>query len=130
LPEQVAFVPIDFDTQTLEAIFTGTAIDLSRQTIFVIERRSDIECAEKLMEVVAKRGAPWLFGPKPANTPSFLKPLHLNLLEDVGNAEYQARYLKPLERNLVVTEAERIVQATVIRPRYIIERLDRELFCL
>ena len=70
LPEQVTFVPIDFDTQSLE----------------------------------------------PSSAASFLKPFHLHLIADVGNAEYQASYLKPLGRNLVVSEAERIIQATVICP--------------
>ncbi len=154
LPEQVTFVPIDFDTQSLEAVLTRTAFNLSRPTVFVwegvtqylsqeavrrtlafvgtsapgsilvftyvlksiIERRSDIPGAEKLMDVVAKRGAPWLFGLEPSSVPSFLQPFHLHLIADVGNAEYQTRYLKPLGRNLVVSEAERIIQATVICP--------------
>jgi methyltransferase (TIGR00027 family) len=154
LPEQVTFVPIDFDTQSLEAVLTRTAFDPSRPAVFVwegvtqylsqeavrrtlafvgtsapgsilvftyvlksiIERRSDIPGAEKLMEVVAKRGSPWLFGLEPSSAASFLKPFHLHLVADVGNAEYQASYLKPLGRNLVVSEAERIIQATVICP--------------
>ena len=154
LPEQVTFVPIDFDTQSLEAVFTGTAFDPSRPVLFVwegvtqylseeavrrtlafvgksapgsilvftyvlksiIERRSDIPGAEKMMDVVAKRGAPWLFGLEPSSVASFLKPFHLHLIADVGNADYQVRYLKPLGRNLVVSEGERIVQATVICP--------------
>ncbi len=154
LPEQVTFVPIDFDTQSLEAVFIGTAFDPSRPVLFVwegvtqylseeavrrtlafvgtsapgsilvftyvlksiIERRSDIPGAEKLMDVVAKRGAPWLFGLEPSNVASSLKPFHLHLIEDVGNVDYQVRYLKPLGRNLVVFEGERIVQATVICP--------------
>jgi len=41
---------------------------------------------------------------------------HLNLTADVGNAEYQARYLGPLGRKLVVSECERTVQATVLCP--------------
>jgi len=154
LPEQVTFLPIDFDTQSLEAVFTGTAFDPCRPVVFVwegvtqylseeavrrtlafvgtsapgsilvftyvlksiIERRSDLPGADKLMDVVAKRGAPWLFGLEPSGVPSFLKPFHLRLIVDVGNAEYQANYLKPLGRNLVVSECERSVQTTVIRP--------------
>ena len=82
----------------------------------IIERRSDIPGADKMMDVVAKNNAPWLFGLEPSCIPSFLKPFHLHLIADVGNAEYQASYLKPLGRNLAVSEGERIVQATVIRP--------------
>lgn len=154
LPEHVTFIPIDFDTQSLEDVLTGTTFDPSRPVVFVwegvtqylseeavrrtlafvgksapgsilvftyvlksiIERRSDIPGADKLMDVVAKRGAPWLFGLEPSCVASFLQPFRLHAIADVGNAEYQARYLKPLRRNLVVFEGERIVQATVIRP--------------
>ena len=122
LPENVTFVPIDFDTQSLEFALTGTAFDLSRPVVFVwegvsqylseeavcrtltfvgksapgsilvftyvlksiVERRSDIPGADKLMEVVAKNNAPWLFGLEPANVQSFLKPFHLDLIAEVG----------------------------------------------
>jgi methyltransferase (TIGR00027 family) len=154
LPQQVTFVPIDFDTQSLGAVLAGTTLDTSKLATFVwegvtqylseeavrrtlafvgslapesilvftyvlqsiIERRSNIAGAEKLMEVVAKRGSPWLFGLEPSCVASYLAPFHLKLIADVGNAEYQASYLKPLGRKLVVSECERVVQATALRP--------------
>jgi methyltransferase (TIGR00027 family) len=154
LPEHVTFIPIDFETQSLEAVFTGTAFDPERPVVFVwegvtqylseeavrrtlafvgtsapgsilvftyvlksmIERRSDIAGADKMMDVVAKNHAAWLFGLEPSRVPSYLSPFHLQVIADVGNAEYQARYLKPLGRDLVVSECERIVQATVLGP--------------
>jgi methyltransferase (TIGR00027 family) len=82
----------------------------------IIERRSDLPGAEKLMEVVAKRGSAWMFGLEPSRVASYLSPFHLSLIADVGNAEYQTRYLGPLERKLVVSECERIAQATVTCP--------------
>jgi len=82
----------------------------------VVERRSRIPGAERLMDVVANNNAPWLFGLEPSGVPSFLRPFNLSLIADVGNTEYQASYLGPLGRNLVVSECERVVQATVIRP--------------
>jgi hypothetical protein len=42
-----------------------------------------------------------------------LKSFRLALIADVGDADYQDRYLKPVERNLVVFEGERIVHAIV-----------------
>jgi methyltransferase (TIGR00027 family) len=149
LPEHVAFVPIDFDTQSLETVFAGTAFEPSRPVMFIwegvtryiteeavrrtisfvgksapgsiivctyilksiIERRSGIPDADKLMDVVAKN-APWIFGLEPTSIPAFLKPYCLSLIADVGNADYQEKYLKPLGRNLVVFEGERIVLAT------------------
>jgi methyltransferase (TIGR00027 family) len=154
LPEQVTFVPIDFDTQSLEDVLTGTTYDRSNPALFVwegvtqyltekavrrtltfvgasapgsilvltyvlksiIERRSDLPGATKLMEMIAKRGSSWLFGLDSSSVASYLLPFHLNLIADVGNADYQARYLEPLERKLVVSECERIAQATVMCP--------------
>jgi len=153
LPEHVAFVPIDFETQSLEDVLPWEAFDPSRPAVFVwegvtpyiseeavrrtlafvgksalgsiliftyalksiIERRSNIPDADKMMDYLAKNNIPWLFGLEPSRVPSFLKPFHLNPTADVGNADYQARYLKPLGRTLVVSESERIVQAIVIR---------------
>lgn len=154
LPKQIAFLPIDFDTQSLEAVFTGTTFDPASPAIFVwegvtqylseeavrqtlafvgdlapgsilvftyvlksfIERRSDIPGADKMMDMVAKRGAPWLFGLEPSSVASYLSSFHLRLLADVGNADYQANYFKPAGRKLVVSECERIAQATVKCP--------------
>jgi methyltransferase (TIGR00027 family) len=151
LPENVTYIPIDFDTQSLEAVFTGTSFDPSRPAVFIwegvtqyiteeavrrtlafvgkscpgsillftyvlksiIERSPDFPGADHLMDVVAK-SSPWIFGLKPSSIPAFLQPFHLALMADVGNADYQEKYLKPLKRALVVTEGERIVQATVI----------------
>lgn len=153
LPGNVTFVSIDFDKESLATVFTGTAFDASKPSVFVwegvtqylseeavcrtlafvgtsapgsilvftyvlqsiIERRSDLAGAVKLMDTVAKRGAAWLFGLEPSHVASYLAPFHLDLIADVGNAEYQTRYLKPLGRELVVSECERIAQATVLR---------------
>ena len=153
LPDQVIFVPIDFDQENLETALAGTTFDRSSPAVFVwegvtqylteeavrrtlafvgtsapgsilvftyvlksiIERRSDLPGATKLMETVAKRGGAWLFGLEPSEVASYLAPFHLTLNADVGNAEYQASYLKSLKRNLVVSECERVAQATVTR---------------
>jgi methyltransferase (TIGR00027 family) len=150
LPDHVTFIPIDFDTQTLEAVLSGAAFDPCRPAVFIwegvtqylseedvrqtltfvgksapesiivftyvlksiIERRSDIPGADKMMDVVAKY-APWVFGLEPSGVPEFLKSFRLALIADVGDADYQDRYLKPVERNLVVFEGERIVHAIV-----------------
>jgi methyltransferase (TIGR00027 family) len=76
----------------------------------VVERRSDIPGADRMMDSVASR-APWIFGLEPSGVAAFLHPFHLALVEDVGNADYQERYLKPLGRNLVVSEIERTALA-------------------
>jgi methyltransferase (TIGR00027 family) len=78
----------------------------------VIERHSEIPGARQMMDSMA-HSAPWIFGLEPSSLAAFLKPFHLTRSEDVGNADYQAKYLKPLRRDLVVFEGERIVKATV-----------------
>lgn len=154
LPENVSYLPIDFDSQTLESVFSKTAFDSSQPAVFiwegvtqyiseasvrktlafvgqcapgsrliftyvlrsVIERRSNIAGADKIMDRVANGNAAWVFGLEPADVPSFLQPFHLSLIEDVGSADYQAKYLKPLGRDLFVSEMERVVQAVVTQP--------------
>jgi methyltransferase (TIGR00027 family) len=153
LPKNVTFIPIDFDTQTLDAVFAGKGFDPSKPAVFIwegvtqyiseeavrqtlsfvgksapgsiilftyvlrsiIERHSDIPDAGKMMDAVAKNSTPWIFGLEPSTLQAFLQPFHLSLVADVGNADYQEKYLQPLKRNLTVFEGERIVQAIVAR---------------
>jgi O-methyltransferase involved in polyketide biosynthesis len=68
----------------------------------IIERRSDIPGADQLMDFVAN-DSPWIFGLEPSSIPDFLKAFHLALIADVGNADYQEKYLKPMGRKLVVS---------------------------
>ncbi|MFZ1411445.1 MAG: class I SAM-dependent methyltransferase [Micropruina sp.] len=58
---------------------------------------------------------PWLFGLDPHHLSSFLDAFGLALLDDVGDAEYQDRYLNPIGRALVVSAGERVALA-VVRP--------------
>jgi methyltransferase (TIGR00027 family) len=150
LPGHVTFVPIDFDTQTLEAVLAGTTFDRSRPALFIwegvtqyisedgvrrtldfvgksapgssivftyvlksiIERRSDIPNADRMMDRVAEQ-APWIFGLEPSGIQPYLEIFHLLLVEDVGSADYQEKYLKPLGRDMEVFEGERIAHAVV-----------------
>jgi methyltransferase (TIGR00027 family) len=151
LPAHVTFIPIDFDTQTLEDAFAGTGFDRSRPAVVVweavtqylpeeavrgtlafvggsapgsvlaftyvlrsiIEHRSNLPGAEKLMKFAAQ-GAPFVFGFEPDTLAEYLKPFNLALAADVGNTDYQAKYLQPLGRALVVTEGERVAVARVV----------------
>jgi methyltransferase (TIGR00027 family) len=150
LPGHVTFVPIDFDTQPLEAVLAGTTFDRSRLAQFIwegvtqyisedavrrtldfvgmsapgssivftyvlkiiIERRSDIPNADKMMDRVAEQ-SPWIFGLEPSGIRSYLETFHLKLVEDAGSADYQEKYLKPLGRDVEVFEGERIAHAAV-----------------
>jgi len=150
LPANLTYLPMDFDAQSLEEVFSGTTLDASKPAVFiweavtqyvseqavrrtlafvgksasgsillftyvlrsVIERRSEIPDADRLMDVVAKQSA-WVFGLDPAQVAQFIQPHHLVLAEEVGNANYQERYLKPIGRDLPVFAGERVVQAVV-----------------
>lgn len=63
---------------------------------------------------MAKQGAPWLFCLEHASLALLLEPFHLCLLTDMGNMDYQAPYFKPMKLVLVVSEMERIAQATIL----------------
>lgn len=80
----------------------------------VIERRSTIPGARKMMDYIENNNAAWIFGLDPETIAGYLKPFHLELFADVGNSDYQATYLRPLQRNLTVSEIERIAQARVV----------------
>jgi methyltransferase (TIGR00027 family) len=79
----------------------------------VVERRSQIPGADKMMDAIAKRGAPWVFGLEPSGVEALLREFGLCLVADDGGADYERKYLKPLKRELSVSEVERIVQARV-----------------
>jgi methyltransferase (TIGR00027 family) len=151
LPRNVTFVPIDFNTQTLESVFAGTSFDSSKRAVFIweggtqyitedavrrtlafvgksapgstiaftyvlksiIDGNSDVPGARRLMTEVAKQGAPWIFGLDPLSIGEFLTPFNLALKADVGSADYQELYLKPINRKLAVSECERIAAAVV-----------------
>jgi methyltransferase (TIGR00027 family) len=55
----------------------------------------------------------WIFGFDRAELPEDLRRLGLELLEDVGAEDYQARYLAPLQRKLTVFQIERIAHVRV-----------------
>jgi hypothetical protein len=79
----------------------------------VIERRSQITEANKIKDSIADH-ARWIFGLEPTELQSYLQPYYLALLADVGNADYQEKYLQPLKRKLEVFEGERVAQAVVV----------------
>ena len=70
-----------------------------------IERKT--ESAKKLMDWSEKKKYPFIFGINPSEIASFLKGYSLEIIEDVGTEFYQEKYLKPVNRNIVILEAER-----------------------
>ena len=65
------------------------------------------------LKVQLRSAEPWLFGLDPERLASFLNDCGLQLLNDVGDAEYQERYLIPIGRHLLVDPGERVALAIV-----------------
>ena len=80
----------------------------------VIEGRSSIRGADRLMNVFSKDSAPWLFGIEPNEVAAFLSNFRLTLREDVGHADYDRTYLRPIGRSDVVSKIERVAVACAV----------------
>ncbi len=71
------------------------------------------EWFEPFIAFAERVGSPLVFGLDPAELGSYLADRGLTLVEDIGAADYQERYLKPLGRELSVFEGERAAFARV-----------------
>jgi len=87
--------------------------------VFTYVRRGIIDgtyCPEwfRRFESFARRvGSPLTFGLDPDGLDQYLADRGLTLIDDVGAAEYQDRYLKPIGREMSVFEGERVAFAEV-----------------
>lgn len=68
---------------------------------------------EKLFATLKAAGEQWTFGLEPAHLTSFLKHRGLELEQDIGSAEYRARYLPQVSRIMRGYEFYRIAIARV-----------------
>jgi methyltransferase (TIGR00027 family) len=69
--------------------------------------------SDRLMRELEQRGEPWCFGIEPSEIARFLAKRGLNLIEDVGAADYRRRYLNPSGREMSLFEGERVAVAEV-----------------
>ena len=87
--------------------------------VFTYVRRGIIDGSDRpewfgsFLSLASRIGSPFLFGFDRAELGQYLCDCGLELVEDVGAAEYQDRYLKPLGRKLNVFDGERAVYARV-----------------
>lgn len=79
----------------------------------VIDRTSNIAGADFLMNYFEMGEQTWNFGLNPSDISDFVNQYNLTLIEDVGASYYLENYLKPLGRNLYVSEMERIIYARI-----------------
>jgi len=68
---------------------------------------------EAFRKSARRRPAAWHFGIEPSRLEAFLRAHGLTLYEDVGDEEHLVRYVRPLGRELAVSEIERVARAGV-----------------
>lgn len=90
---------------------SGSMVVFSYILKSIIDQTSDIPGADTILNYFESKSHPWIFGLDPNSLNDFLASFHLTLVEDIGASYYQEHYLKPLNRNLVVSKIERIAYA-------------------
>lgn len=92
----------------------GSRIVFSRVRQGIIDGTDRPAWMERFLPLAEKLGSPWLFGIGGNELAQFLAERGYQLIEDVGTAEYQRRYLNPAGRELSVFEGERVATAEVM----------------
>ena len=80
----------------------------------LIDGSVPFEATERITAEVRRQGEPWIFGIQPGELSPYLAARGLELVTDVGAADYRARYLEPAGRKLALFEGERVAVAQVI----------------
>lgn len=80
----------------------------------IIDGSAQSELGQKLISLAQQLGEPWVFGFKKDEIPRYLAERGLVPIEDVGDVDYQKRYLKPIGLQLNVFKIERIMFARCI----------------
>jgi len=94
----------------------GSAIVFTYVRQGLIDGTDRPEWMGPFLSFASKVGSPMIFGLDQAELAPYLADRGLELLEDVGTADYQERYLEPIGRSLNVFDGERAAYAQVIRP--------------
>ncbi len=83
----------------------------------IIDGSVTVAGGRRMLARLERVGEPWIFGIDPTELGQYLAARGLTFVQDVGEAEYRARYLDPLGRRMNVFEGERVVLAQVADPR-------------
>ncbi len=90
--------------------------------VFTYVRRGIIDGTDRpewmgsFLALAGRLGSPMIFGLDQAELGPYLSQRGLNLVDDVGAADYQDLYLKPVGRELDVFDGERVAFARVRQP--------------
>ncbi len=79
----------------------------------VIAKRFHPDRSEAFRKSASRQPEPWYFGIDPSQLTTFLARHGLTLCDDSGAQEHLARYLRPLGRELAVSEIERVARVAV-----------------
>ena len=79
----------------------------------IIEGSARSSIDQRIMKRVARRGMPWVFGIDGQRLGEWLNQRGFKLIDQAGGADYRARYLDPVGRQLNIYMGERIVLAEV-----------------
>jgi methyltransferase (TIGR00027 family) len=99
--------------------FVSGVSGVKSSIVFTYIRRGIVDGSDRpewmraLLSFTSKVGSPMTFGLDQAELAGYLAERGLTLVEDVGAADYQARYLQPVGRKLDVFDGERAALATV-----------------
>jgi methyltransferase (TIGR00027 family) len=91
----------------------GSAVAFTYVHRRVLEEPSAFYGAERLLREVRELGEPWTFGFDPAETRDYLSARGLELVEDIGAADYRRRYLTDRGDDLRGYEFYRVAHARV-----------------
>ena len=93
----------------------GSAIVFTYVRQGIIDGTARPEWFAPFLSFARRVGSPFIFGLDQVELEQYLSDRGLKLIDDVGAAEYQDLYLKPLGRRMNVFDAERVAFATVIQ---------------
>jgi methyltransferase (TIGR00027 family) len=105
---------------TLE--FVSRASGVGSAIVFTYIRKGLIDGTDRpewmgpFLSFARRVGSPMIFGLNPAGLEEYLADHGLRLVDDVGAADYQKLYLKPLGRELNVFDGEQVAFAEVQAP--------------
>jgi len=91
----------------------GSAIVFTYVRRGIIDGTDGPEWFQRFTVFARRVGSPLLFGLDPDGLDQYLADRGLRLIDDVGAAEYQDRYLRPIGREMSVFEGERVAFAVV-----------------
>jgi methyltransferase (TIGR00027 family) len=109
------YITAEAVSDTLE--FVASVSGVGSAIVFTYVRRGLIDGTDRpewfgpFLSFASKVGSPMIFGLDQEDLEQYLSDRGLKLIDDVGAADYQALYLKPLGRELNVFDGERVAFA-------------------